>query len=383
MAGIIGFNNHASNYYVKGTYFTKVPFTKFQWTVSFNLTPTAVEQLNISQQDLAENLVYTAQSVDLPGWDVEQVLINQYNRKRVVNTTITYKQVTLTFFDTVDGFFRNFITSYMNLVSDNFSSDGVRAIKDRDLLIPEIKNNYGITAVDSVSGEDNFISYIQINQEYGGSVTPVRLLNPKISSVSRDTLDYTQQSGIVKWTIIVQPEGIEFLDSQVHPDYSEAAVAALYNPAPYSAGPNPGEGFDAGGDVVNGPNTNSVNNAIRSAQNPNAVLAEVFQKPGGSIPAGTAINGSTLGGIINPNSPAGAAIGKAVGAASSVFAVAGAITQLPGMQKYSKGPLGKIAQTGYKVKAVTGMVNQFPAAKSALDKYIKGFDIKRLGGGWL
>ncbi len=383
MAGIIGFNNHASNYYVKGTYFTKVPFTKFQWTVSFNLTPAALEKLTISQQDLAEGLTYTAQSVDLPGWDIDQVLINQYNRKRVVNTTVTYKQVTLTFFDTVDGFFRNFISSYMNLTSDNFTSTGVDLIKDRDLLAPNLKNGYGITAVDQISGADNFIDYIQINQEYGGNVTPVRLLNPKISSVSRDTLDYSQQSGIVKWTVIVQPEGLEFLPSQVHPDYSESAVAALYNPAPYTEQADSGEGFDAGGPVVSGANTSSVNNAIRSAQNPNAVLAEVFQKPGGSIPAGTAINGSTLGGIINPNSPAGAAVGKAVGAASSVFAVAGAITQLPGMQKYSKGPLGKLAQTGYKVKAYSGMINQFPAAKSALDKYIKGFDIKRLGGGWL
>jgi len=108
MAGIINFNNHASNYYIKGEKLTRLPFSKFQWTVAFERNDGSNEPTD---------LTYIAKSVDLPGWEIQQQTLNQYNKKRVVNTGISLKPVNLVFLDTVDGKFRTFIQEYMNSFS--------------------------------------------------------------------------------------------------------------------------------------------------------------------------------------------------------------------------------------------------------------------------
>lgn len=385
MAGIIGFNNHASNYFTKGTKFTLVPFTKFQWTIAFDFTQSQVCTAMASE---FADITYIAQSVDLPNWDIETQTINQYNKRRTVATHVVYKPVSVTFFDTIDNKFKKLILAYMDHTSRNFglanspSFAAADAILANDLLAVDdgFDGKYGQKVAKDTT--DNFIRTLQINQEYGGLVTPVQLLNPKIVSVSRDNLDYTQTNGVVKWTVVFQPEGIRHLPSVRHPDYTGTVTGAIDTPStgnPTAQVPGNVMAAITNNDAIaqsSGAVNGAMNSVIRAASNPSAALNGILSNPGGSIPTGTAINGSSISSIAQ-----GAA--NILGPASSIAGIAGAITQLPGMSKYAKGPIGQIASVGLKLRAVGNIISAIPGASSGLQKYIKGFDPRRSGGGWL
>lgn len=385
MAGIIGFNNHASNYFTKGTKFTLVPFTKFQWTIAFDFTQS---QIGTEPASAFADITYIAQSVDLPNWDIETQTINQYNKRRTVATHVVFKPVTVTFFDTVDNKFKKLILAYMNHTSRSFglanseSFDGADAILAKDLLATDeaFNGEFGQKVAEDVM--DNFINTLQINQEQGGWVTPVQLLNPKIVSVSRDNLDYTQSNGVVKWTVVFQPEGIRHLPDIRHPDYNGNVTGAINTPS--TGDPRRmGQGNVMAGITSNdaiaqssGAINSSMNNVLQAASNPSATLNGILSNPGGSIPTGTAINGSSVSSVI-------ASAKDLIGPVSKIAGIAGAITQLPGMSKYAKGPLGQIASAGLKLRATNNILKSIPGAQTGLQKYIKGFDPKSLGGGWL
>jgi len=387
MAGIIGFNNYSSNYYTKGVKPTAVPFSKFQWTIIFGFAATAEGAAAAAR---FENITYIAQKVDLPSWDIDTQTLNQYNKQRAVNTKVTLKSCTITFLDTVDNKFRDFILTYLNQSSNSFGLDGANAIKNHDLISDQFDGKYGQKAV---KNDDAFIQFLQINQEHGGKVTPVQLLRPKITSVSRDSLEYTATTGLVQWTITLQPEGILHLPVMDHPDYKFNIPGAVevpkYRQKPTAIANGVQQGPLTQADTLAqklnlGQATSSVNsamnNVVKNVSSSNNALTNILSNPGGSITTGTAINGSSIGSIIGS---ASAGASSVLGPIASIGTMAGALTQIPGLRKYAGGPLGQLAQAGYKLRSVNNMIKTGPAAVSSLQKYINGFDPKRLGGGWL
>ena len=60
------------------------------------------------------------QSVQLPQTQIDQTLMNQYNRKRVVQTGIQFSPVTITFYDTRDNPITLLIMQYLNYYYNNF-----------------------------------------------------------------------------------------------------------------------------------------------------------------------------------------------------------------------------------------------------------------------
>jgi hypothetical protein len=395
MAGVINFNNYSSNYYKSGTKYTAVPFSKFQWTIRFE---TIADSGNGPFEGFS-NITYIAQTVELPSWDIESQTLNQYNKRRVVNTHVTLKPVSITFIDTVDSLFRSFILAYMNHTSQNFglansdTFDGADAIISKDMLSDSFNGNYGQKVANG--SIDNFISTLQINQEFGGEVTPVQLLNPKITSVTRDGLDYTQTTGFSKWTVTFQPEGIRHLPKQTHPDYKASVAGAIKTPSlgALSASSGSGTGLQQNvaniGDAISngtditqtsGAITASMNNIQKNIASESVVIKKVLASPGGTITQGLAINGSSMSGAFGDVK---SVVNTAMAPVAAISGIAGALTQLPGMQQYAKGPLGKIASTGLKIRALNNMFAKGPAALSNLDKYIKGFNMKSITGGWL
>lgn len=424
MAGIINFNNYASEYYIKGDKWTRVPFSKFQWTISF---------IRNDGSDVPTNISYIAKSVELPGWEIQQQTLNQYNKKRVVNTGINLKAINIVFYDTVDGKFREFIQQYMNSFSYNFTFNGQAAIENRDQLreADGFDSNFGMKAIDSI--DDNFFKKIYINQEFGREIWQTELQNPKITSVSHDQLDYSQ-SGFTTWSITIQPESIvhnltpnvldadpasnvsstgtqlapatprsigsgsfDFGSDTIDTTKSDGSVNEL---ADYPAEPNEWpatitnsdaaiNGLDLG--ETTGAIDNSMTNIVTNTTSPTAALSGIQSNPGGSIPSGTAINGSSVANSAKNITPASTlantklpqAVSSAMQAVQKVTGMAHALTQIPGLQKYTKGPIADIAKAGQKLRAVNNLTKKIPGQVSALQKYIKGFDPASKGGKWL
>ena len=79
---------------------TAVPRQKFQFVIEFKSTVTTL-------QDQLDKLKLIIRSAELPSWSFDSQTLNQYNRKRVIQTRANFQPVTITFMDTRDNKWQN------------------------------------------------------------------------------------------------------------------------------------------------------------------------------------------------------------------------------------------------------------------------------------
>jgi hypothetical protein len=253
--GLIQFDNVAVQY---GPGQTAEVRNLYQWTMQFGptaeLTGGAVGSLLGSAASRIVNGVgFYVKSTDLPRVTVETQTLNQYNIRRNVNTHVSYEPLTMTFYDTQDNAFQQYLMAYMTFKSKNWdNAPNVRApFQLGSGYVPEFGMrspktgfgqggiidgiNFGDQSLTSTSN-DNFASHIVITKEMRGAgaasttatmpqVNPmgdvtgfpmsittaegapadksqqITLYNPKIVDVSQDQLDYANGGSVLTWTI--------------------------------------------------------------------------------------------------------------------------------------------------------------------------------------
>lgn len=90
---------HASRTFTTNSYELKPRF-KFLFHVSFTINVQQIPYLRgVFSNDDIQELSLLVKTVDLPKYNVATQTLNQYNRKRVVQTKVEYQPVTLTFHD--------------------------------------------------------------------------------------------------------------------------------------------------------------------------------------------------------------------------------------------------------------------------------------------
>jgi hypothetical protein len=88
---------HASKTFTTNAYELKPRF-KFLFHVSFTLNTAEIPALSqLAGVNEITSLSYLVKTVDLPKYTIATETLNQYNRKRVVQTKINYDPVTITF----------------------------------------------------------------------------------------------------------------------------------------------------------------------------------------------------------------------------------------------------------------------------------------------
>jgi len=212
--------------------FSRIPRLKHNWTVGFELSPGATQLLSKKigsdrVDQLLSELTLRAQSVDLPTWNITTQTLNQYNKQRHVHTRVDWQQVQVKFLDTVDNAFQALLTAYMEYYfPNNFNDVGFNAMQPDQLKLG-FKGEYGLASINDAN--NNFFITMVVNREYGGWVDQTLLINPKITAVQHDTLDYTDAGSTLTWTITLQYESVVFRPSTEHEDqkkYSSANSAA-------------------------------------------------------------------------------------------------------------------------------------------------------------
>ena len=91
---------HASKVFRTNAYELKPRF-KFLFHVQFTLNSDipAIRNSKIFQQTQIYNISLAVKTIDLPKYRIDNETLNQYNRKRVVQTKINYDPVNITFHD--------------------------------------------------------------------------------------------------------------------------------------------------------------------------------------------------------------------------------------------------------------------------------------------
>lgn len=208
-----------------------------------------------------------ADSVELPSHSYTTTTLNQYNRKRVVQTRVDYDPISISIVDTVDNSFLSMMIAYSNYY---YGGNLFTKSPDQYALDTTVDNdfNFGYSPV-SHTGK-YFFDQIIIHREAKGEDQKVILINPIIAAVRHDTLSYNAGADATRWQIQLVYEGIQYegFGSTVNVTNRNQG-GSFFDPGATVQTPTPATAVDGGlGPIVrdrNGnPVTDSQGNPVRS-----------------------------------------------------------------------------------------------------------------------
>jgi hypothetical protein len=221
--GDLGDYQHAARLYVDNN-MRLAPKFKHLYHVVMNInTETASVLGNVDRHAL--NVL--CKSVDLPKYNISTSTLNQYNRKKVIQTNVDYQPVTLSFHDDNAGltsllweaYFRYYYadSNYTRRSTTGTPEISAEAYKKDVALNPIYGSSDGVKfryGLDRPNKKLDFFTSIQVFQlsPQGGksTFTSFTLINPKISQFQHDTM---------------AQEGSEFSTNSMTVDYE----AVMYN----------------------------------------------------------------------------------------------------------------------------------------------------------
>ncbi len=217
---------HAAKVFRTDGYELKPRF-KFLFHVAFSINTAEIPSLRgaLGVTDV-NNISYVVKTVDLPKYAVQTETLNQYNRKRIVQTKINYEPINITFHDDGGDLMRNlwynYYSYYYKDASQNYGStnstngsmgaegNGTKGFgySGRDIYNQDRMggvNDWGYIGeavndgTSSSSGKPPFFTDIRIfGFDYQHKYAEYVLINPLISNWSHDTYDYSQGNGLMQ-----------------------------------------------------------------------------------------------------------------------------------------------------------------------------------------
>lgn len=149
-------------------------------------------------------------SVTAASYSVDGQLLNQYNKKRFVQTRLNYEPITVSFYDTFDNEWHNLMRNYLA-----FYFNGAEGIESRPGLegTSTVDPNF-VTDLGFTTNENRyFFPEIRIIQNgYRNRHRVTALKNPHITNIQGDTLDYGDSQPVM-YNVTFQPESIQTFDN--------------------------------------------------------------------------------------------------------------------------------------------------------------------------
>ena len=228
----------------KGHLYRKVPLLAFEYYVRFNIDADALNELYDQSHGYAPGF-YSRDATDLspllknftmPSVSVDTDIFNEYNRKRVSQTKLSFDPVKLTFHDTADGVTAGIWQAYyLYYFTDGGEKD--QNGKTKGTEVPnEIINADGESSANSSFGyninrvgkQRNLINSIEIFQVHAGSLTQCTLYNPRIVKFEHDTMSYEESRPLeVSYTMEYEYAVYRFGESLE--DIEDADIQAFFN----------------------------------------------------------------------------------------------------------------------------------------------------------
>lgn len=270
---------HASKTFRTNAYELKPRF-KFLFhvvfTVNYNEIP-ALKNSKIFNPENIYNLSLAVKTVDLPKFSIDNHTLNQYNRKRVVQTKINYDPVTITFHDDGGDNIREMWYQYYSYyykdpaqqyIPNAPTTNGILGLitgnqrgfnyNDRDIYTQNrpvsdwgfIGENF-MDGTSSASGKPPFFKDIQIYGFDQHKYARYILINPVITNYNHDQYSYADGAGIMQNTMTIKYETVKYLSGALgKPDANVSwPDTAHYDtlPSPLARGGSTASIFGQGG----------------------------------------------------------------------------------------------------------------------------------------
>jgi hypothetical protein len=296
---------HASKTFTSNSFELK-PRYKFLFHVSFTLNTDIPAIAKVVGSQEVTNLSYTVKTVDLPKYSVDTEVMNQYNRKRIVQTKINYDPVTLTFHDDSGDNVRNMWYNYYSYYYKDPSWNYLAPNSTNGSLGPSGNkaNGFGYNARDiynnqrlgnvndwgfigesfndgssDASGKPPFFRDIRIYGMDQHKFAEYVLINPIITAWAHDTYNYTEGAGTMQNSMTIAYETVKYYSGAIGNQRPDINVQGFADPAHYDQTRSPisrpgststvfGQGglLDAGGGILEDLQSGGLLGAIGAAQ---------------------------------------------------------------------------------------------------------------------
>ena len=231
---------HGSKTFVADNYALS-PRQKFLFHVVFNLNTGEIPQLAKVFNGKQSTISLLVKSAQLPVYQVAVDELNQYNRKRLIQTKITYQPIQITFHDDGSDVTRslwyNYFSYYYKDPSHGYNTGTRSNINARDLYDDRRNvSDWGFSGDSFVQGgpKPAFFKDITIygfdKKKYASYV----LVNPIITDWQSDNYDYSGSSDLISSTMTVRYETVKYYAGLV----SDGAATGFGDPSHYDTTPS-------------------------------------------------------------------------------------------------------------------------------------------------
>lgn len=196
-------------------------------------------------------------SIDLPKFDIKVQELNQYNRKRFVQTKIDYQPINVSFHDDnanqVRHLWQTYYSYYYNdplqptKVTAGFSSPSQRADPDMATTMLNPRNLYdksiagneswgyqgNISSANGMEQKTPFFNSIKIYGFNQHNFALYVLINPIIKSFSHDNYNYSESTSTMENRMTINYESVKYYDGALNGQNPEQIVNGFGNPGVY------------------------------------------------------------------------------------------------------------------------------------------------------
>jgi len=204
------------------------PKQKFLFHVSFHINKGALRNLTLANT-YSTQINMLVKSVSLPKFTMSTDKVNQYNRKKNIQTKITYDDINIKFHDDNLGLINQLWQNYYNYYYADPASAGITGAYAKTAIkkFNNIRSSYGLDNGSSAP----FFDYITIYQLAQGQYISYKLINPIFSSWNHNNLDYTG-SNVHDNDATIQYEAVEYGAGKIVPGDPEGFALQNYDLAP-------------------------------------------------------------------------------------------------------------------------------------------------------
>jgi hypothetical protein len=253
---------HASKTFRTNSY-QYAPKLKFLFHVCFEINPAAYD----IQQDDNNNLSLVVKSIQLPSYTFDTHQLNQYNRKRIVQTKIKYDAIEIAFHDDNLNLVRDMWFNYFAYYY-NDPSKPISITAGRTFPTPELNpnNSVGISDdynkrnlyQDSITGDNGWgfigetskVVNSSLYASLGESKVPFfknitifgfnqhnfvayTLINPIITRFAHDQYNYAEGGGIMENKMTVDYETVKYFDGAIDGNTPDDIIKGFGSPGTY------------------------------------------------------------------------------------------------------------------------------------------------------
>lgn len=295
--GNLGDYQHAARLYTDNN-MRLAPKLKYLYHVVFNINPAVKSLLGTQQVFDKTEINLLVKSIDLPGYNIKTETLNQYNRKKVVQTGVEYNPVTLEFHDDNAGitsflwesYFRYYYADSNYTTRNGDGSPGIGNVPAYNKTgnqntmyggAERLAYKYGL---DRGGKAQHFFKSIQVFQLHPQNVkstfTSFTLVNPIISKFQHDKMnqessEFTVNNMTIEYEAVFYNRG-NVKEGSVPANFGSIHYDHIPSPLTLAGGGGTGTLFGTGG-VLSG-----INTVIDDLQNGNflggiIVAANTFQ----------------------------------------------------------------------------------------------------------